>query len=128
MIDNIEVHNGRYTMVDSISDSLYPQDEPQITAYDILNEVTQTVKERGKVRDANDGERSMERMVHTFNALTDHTLTVSEGWVFMIILKLVRMQSAYDRDNYIDAVGYAALLGECAIRESGGTPPLFYPP
>ena len=36
------------------------------------------------------GERSMASTVKAFNALTGHNLTESEGWEFMVLLKLVR--------------------------------------
>ena len=59
-----------------------------------------------------DKERSMVRIVNTFNALTDLNLTVADGWSFMLILKLVRNNTKYQEDSIIDLISYAALLGE----------------
>jgi hypothetical protein len=59
-----------------------------------------------------DKERSMVRIVNTFNALTDLNLTVADGWSFMLILKLVRNNTKYQEDSIVDLISYAALLGE----------------
>jgi len=64
------------------------------------------------------GERSMASTVKAFNALTGHNLTESEGWEFMVLLKLVRgRQGDFRMDDYVDAAAYSALLGECASQE-----------
>ena len=63
------------------------------------------------------GERSMERTVKTFAALTDIQLTEEHGWLFMEVLKQVRsLQGKFKADNYEDLAGYAALRGETAAR------------
>ena len=63
------------------------------------------------------GERSMERTVKTFAALTDIQLTEEHGWLFMEVLKQVRsLQGKFKADNYEDLAGYAALRGESAAR------------
>ena len=63
-------------------------------------------KESGK-------ERSMKLIVDVFNTLTGNTLTEHDGDVFMICLKLVRMQrSKSNDDNYIDAIGYLQMASE----------------
>ena len=66
---------------------------------------------RAAERDVNK-ERSMARIVNTFNALTDLNLTVADGWSFMLILKLVRNSTKYQEDSIVDLISYAALLGE----------------
>ena len=63
------------------------------------------------------GERSMERTVKVFAALTDIQLTEEQGWLFMEALKQVRsLQGKFKADNYEDLAGYAALRGETAAR------------
>lgn len=58
-------------------------------------------------------ERSMKLIVKTFNTLTGKTLTEHDGDVFMICLKLVRMQrNKSDEDNYVDAIGYLQMASE----------------
>ena len=63
------------------------------------------------------GERSMERTVKVFAALTDIQLTEEQGYLFMEVLKQVRsLQGKFKADNYEDLAGYAALRGEAAAR------------
>ena len=63
------------------------------------------------------GERSMERTIKVFAALTDIQLTEEQGWIFMEALKQVRsLQGKFKADNYEDLAGYAALRGEAAAR------------
>lgn len=70
-------------------------------------------EQRAQLRDTAGGERSMERIVKTFNALTDHNLTTAEGWEFMILLKMVRgRQGKFHEDDYTDGASYMSLLGE----------------
>lgn len=83
-------------------------------ALDIIEAGAKTLGDRGQLRDQPQGERSMAALIRTFNALTGRDLTEAEGWEFMICLKLVRgRQGKFHLDDYVDAVGYAALLGEC---------------
>lgn len=84
--------------------------------HSILGKVSDIVKERGTQRDLIEGERTMSKCVHTFNALTDLNLTEQQGWIFMMILKLCRMQrGSFKEDDYLDTIGYSALLAESAI-------------
>ena len=63
------------------------------------------------------GERSMERTIKVFAALTDIQLTEEQGWCFMEVLKQVRsLQGKFKADNYEDLAGYAALRGEAAAK------------
>lgn len=60
------------------------------------------------------GERSMPAIVALFNRLTEHNLSVKDGYEFMVLLKLVRSRQGKDKlDNYVDAAAYVALAGEC---------------
>lgn len=73
------------------------------------------MEDRAVTYDSPGGERSMEKTVIAFNALTGHNLTEEQGWLFMETLKLARSQQGqFKRDNYEDAVAYAALRGEAA--------------
>ena len=72
---------------------------------------------RGVTYDKPAGERSMERTVKVFAALTDIQLTEEQGWCFMEVLKQVRsLQGKFKADNYEDLASYAALRGETAAR------------
>lgn len=84
-------------------------------AHSFLQESVDVMVARATLRDSgSSGERSMAKIVTTFNALTGHTLTESDGWKFMVLLKLVRAgQGFYDRDSFVDAAAYCGLLGEC---------------
>lgn len=82
----------------------------------ILRAGLDTLVARGVKRDQPDGERSMPRIVRVFEAITGIRLTEREGWLFMVCLKLVRMQSGKpDADHYLDAANYIALMGEAAL-------------
>lgn len=90
-------------------------------AYLFLETAVKEMKDRAAQRDTNPnpqgtgGERSMAATIKAFNALTGHNLTESEGWEFMILLKLVRgRQGEFRMDDYVDAAAYSGLLGECA--------------
>jgi hypothetical protein len=82
-------------------------------APDVLRTAADTMEARGRLRDSGE-ERSMARTVNAFNALTGRNLTETEGWIFMVMLKLGREQSAHDPDNYVDGTAYMALAGESA--------------
>lgn len=58
------------------------------------------------------------RTVAAFNALTGHRLSIGDGLVFMLCVKLSRQQHARKRDNLVDLCGYAvcAELVEAAGR------------
>ena len=72
---------------------------------------------RATTYDKPTGERSMERTIKVFAALTDIQLTEEQGWIFMEALKQVRsLQGKFKADNYEDLAGYAALRGEAAAR------------
>lgn len=82
-------------------------------AMNYLEEVQHILNDRAKERDKVGGERSMEACVKAFNAIYDTNLTTEQGWSFMLMLKLARSASGkYREDDFIDAIGYAALLAE----------------
>lgn len=55
-------------------------------------------------------EQDFSRTVGAFNSLTGHKLTVSQGILFMVCVKLSRECNKSKRDNRVDAVGYIKLL------------------
>lgn len=55
----------------------------------------------------------MNRTVIAFNTLTGHTLTETQGWLFMAVLKLSRaLGGAFNRDDLLDGAAYMALALE----------------
>ena len=86
-------------------------------AQDFLEAAKGHLGDRASTYDKPTGERSMERTVNTFAALTDIQLTEEQGWLFMEVLKQVRsLQGKFKADSYEDLAGYAALRGETAAR------------
>lgn len=91
-----------------------------MNVFNRLEKVMKIVKSRGDERDLPGGERSMERAVRIYNSITDSTMRTSDGWRFMMCLKLSRMMAGtYKEDDYDDLIGYAALLAEEATAEHG---------
>lgn len=84
-------------------------------AADILRKSAQHIEDRAAARDQPEGERSMPRTVAAFNALTGHTVSERDGWLFMAVLKAARACTtpAGKPDDYEDLAAYAALAGEC---------------
>lgn len=59
----------------------------------------------------------MAATVAAFNALYGHKLSETEGWQFLVLLKMARgRQGDYHSDDYSDQTGYSALAGESAYR------------
>ena len=80
--------------------------------------------ERGKQYDKDDKqqERSMQKIVTMFNTLTGKDLNDTEGWLFMVILKMVRSQAkpgTHHVDTWLDLVSYAALAAEQSSLDFG---------
>ena len=88
-------------------------------AIELLHAAADLMAERGKDYDQPDGERSMARAVAAFNAVTGRDLTETEGWGFMLLLKLVRQHQAkgWHKDSGRDAIAYAALMAEAGEAE-----------
>lgn len=84
------------------------------SAIEFLERAADIMRERGKEYDSEAGERSMAPTVKAFNAITGRDLTESEGWAFMLVLKLVRQsqKKGFHRDSAEDAVAYAGLMAE----------------
>jgi len=91
-----------------------------VTPQSVLQQAEAMIDERGRRRDAGQ-ERSMQRIVKTFEALTDHRMTEVEGWLFMVVLKLCRERTGPDLDNWIDGAAYMGLAAE-AVEKSRADP------
>lgn len=86
-----------------------------MTAQDILKHAARHMDERARQYDKPEGERSVPAVVDAFNAITGHHLTHAQGWQFLLLLKLVRAQTASGQalaDSVEDATAYASLMGE----------------
>lgn len=89
-----------------------------ITASDLALAAADTLKDRASERDTPKGERSMKRCVAIYKAWIGIDLTEEQGWQFMTALKMARSAQGKPKDDdYIDRAGYAALEGECALRD-----------
>lgn len=97
---------------------LFPMLQEMDSAPGILTEAITTLAQRGKERDQKQ-ERSMGRIVRTFNALTGHDITEADGWAFMVCLKLARYYNGKkkQRDSFVDGAAYFGLMGEAVERE-----------
>ena len=81
-------------------------------ASSFLDIANKTISDRAASRDT-DSERSMKKAVEAFNSLYGTSLTETQGWQFMSILKKARAsQGSYTKDDYIDDVAYTALAAE----------------
>lgn len=88
-----------------------------VNAPDVLEAGAKHMRDRAVTYDKPEGERSMEKVVQMFNLFTGHNLKESEGWRFMLFLKLVRsVQGEFKLDNFEDAVAYEALAAEAAAK------------
>ena len=76
------------------------------------------IAQRGQQYDQLEGERSMGKTVTAFNAITGMSLTESEGWLLVQLLKDVRQWSTpnYHQDSAEDCVAYAALKAEALAK------------
>lgn len=93
----------------------YPEKPmPQPKAAELLGRAAMHMHDRASTYDEPAGERSMGRCVEAFNAVTGRDLSESEGWLFMAILKQVRLftRSEYHADSAEDAIAYMALMAE----------------
>ena len=96
-------------------------------AIEYLSEAASIQQDRGNVYEAKEQERSMAKIVASFNTITGNQLTEREGWLFMVMLKAVRAMAKADHhdDSWLDFVSYAALAAECSSRrlseKVGGT-------
>ena len=87
---------------------------PEPKAAELLGRAAKHMHDRASTYDKPEGERSMGRAVQAFNAITGHTLTESEGWLFMALLKAVRSETRAEphQDSLEDLIAYTALYAE----------------
>lgn len=90
------------------------------TANQLLNKAAAHMEQRAATYDKPAGERSMAATVVAFNAITGQSITESEGWLLMQILKDVRdrQRSAPHQDSLEDGIAYAALKAEARLQEA----------
>lgn len=89
-----------------------------VHADQLLSNAAGHLSDRAITYDNPAGERSMADTVALFNLFTGHKITESEGWRFMVFLKLVRSkQGKFKADNHEDAVAYEALAAEALQKE-----------
>ena len=88
------------------------------TAINLVLAAADTLDDRAAGRDTPEGERSMKKCVAIYKAWIGIDLTEEQGWQFMTALKMARSAQGKPKDDdYIDRAGYAALEGECALRD-----------
>lgn len=86
-----------------------------MNAHDILQAAAGHMRDRAATYDKPEGERSMGATVAAFRAVSGVTITETQGWLFMALLKAVRsQQGAYRADSFEDGAAYFALAGESA--------------
>lgn len=87
-----------------------------IDAPSILRTAAQIISARAASRDLT-SERSMHRAVSAFNTLTGQSLSETQGWLFMAVLKLTRATAGkLNNDDLVDAAAYVALMLEAEIQ------------
>jgi hypothetical protein len=85
---------------------------------DVLKAAAAHMTDRAATYDDVEGERSMSNTVTAFNAITGMTMSEEEGWLFMVLLKMVRSQKGnFKLDNFEDGAAYVALMAEAAGKD-----------
>lgn len=89
-------------------------DLPPPLAAELLGRAARHMHDRAATYDKPEGERSMGRTVAAFNAVTGAALTESDGWLFLALVKQVRLftRAEYHADSAEDGIAYLALLAE----------------
>lgn len=86
-------------------------------AHTFLEKGVQHMKDRAAQRDSAEGERSMAACVNAFNAMFGKDLTETQGWQFMVLLKMARSRNKFNPDDYEDGAAYTGLAGEAHSHE-----------
>lgn len=93
------------------------------SAPDLLKRAADIMGERGQQYDRPSGERAMAATVKAFNTIVGReALTETEGWLLMLVLKMVRARQntrVAHKDSYEDGIAYAALAAESALTAGG---------
>ena len=93
--------------------------ETVLSAPAILDAAAGHMRDRAATYDKPEGERSMAQTVDIFNKFHGTSISETQGWHFMQILKDVRLFANVaepHRDSIDDGVAYAALKGESLLR------------
>lgn len=94
-----------------------PPPPEYVNAKDFLQSAINEMLAREDLYDQPGGERSMPAIVTMFNVLTGHELSITQGWKFMAILKMVRSEyNGYRMDDYVDGAAFTSLAGESASK------------
>jgi hypothetical protein len=88
-----------------------------VTAPSILMKAHGHIADRAATYDKPEGERSMGKTIAAFNIITGKSLTESDGWLIMQILKDVRdrQTDAPHPDSLEDCTAYSALKAESRL-------------
>lgn len=107
-------YGGNVFLGDLLEENTFKKEE--VKAPFFLKEALKALEDRAASRDCREsGERSMEKTVKLFNELTGCSLSEEQGWMFMVMLKIVRSaQGEFRADDYTDLSAYGALMGEAA--------------
>lgn len=89
-------------------------DKPDAATF--LKAAMKHMEDRAATYDQPDGERSMEKTVGAFNAITGLNMSETNGWLFMALLKMVRTEGKYHLDSLEDLAAYCGLMGESAAK------------
>lgn len=84
------------------------------SAVEINEAAMQHIVERGKTYDSRSGERSANKTAQAFNAITGKSLSESDVWLLLSLLKMVRQESKadYHKDSAEDLIAYTSLYAE----------------
>jgi len=117
--ESAELFNELASDLETVN-KLIEEGDRSVYAPDLLRKAADTIADRAAARDSDKGGRSMHKAVATFNAMTGHNLSIEDGWLFMVYLKHARMRGGhFHGDDYVDGVGYEALMAEEAYRSKG---------
>lgn len=100
--------------IEEAADAVLAEAMPEPKAAELLGRAARHMHDRSVTYDRPEGERSMGKAVAAFNAISGHTLSESEGWLFMTLLKAVRgfTREQYHADSFEDLIAYGALMAE----------------
>ena len=104
----------------AMTDAIFPRSIKPTTAPQLLRKAEEIMNARAREYDKPEGERSVGAVVVALNAILGReALSESEGWLFMTLLKQVRLFSAksYHADSGLDGIAYQALLAEAKAKE-----------
>lgn len=83
----------------------------------ILAQAAHEMAARGKQSVNGTKERSIADTVTAFNAITGHSLSETDGWMFLVVMKAVRTTHRVgSMDSFVDGSAYFALAGESASK------------